>query len=94
MRAGAAGSHQGKGWEQFTDRVIEIISDQKEHVVFLLWGNYARNKKSLINSNKHLILEAAHPSPFSAHSGFFGCKHFSKTNQYLEQHGQAGIEWL
>ena len=86
-------SHQGWGWEIFTDTVIKTISDKKEHVVFLLWGNYARAKKSLIDENKHLILEAPHPSPFSAHTGFLGCKHFSKTNAYLEEHGLSTIEW-
>lgn len=87
------GSHQGLGWETFTDAIIKTISDQKEHVVFLLWGNYARAKKSLIDSEKHCVLEAPHPSPFSAHSGFFGCKHFSKTNTYLQQHGKEPIMW-
>jgi uracil-DNA glycosylase len=86
-------SHQGKGWESFTDAVIKTISDQRENVVFMLWGNYARSKRNLIDSQKHLILEAPHPSPFSAYSGFFGCKHFSKCNQYLTSHGQSGIAW-
>lgn len=86
-------SHQGKGWEVFTDTVIKTISDKQEHVVFILWGNYARSKKHLIDSLKHLILEAPHPSPFSAYSGFFGCKHFSKCNEYLEKHGKAVIKW-
>lgn len=88
-----AGSHQGWGWEQFTDAVIRKISDGKEHVVFLLWGNYARGKKQLIDASKHLILEAPHPSPFSASSGFFGCKHFSKTNEYLKAHDLTPIQW-
>ena len=87
------GSHQGLGWETFTDAVIKTISDQKEHVVFLLWGNFARSKAPLIDKEKHLVLEAAHPSPFSAHNGFFGCKHFSKTNQYLKKHELQPIEW-
>lgn len=87
------GSHQGKGWEAFTDSVIKKVSEEKEHVVFLLWGNFARSKASLIDSSKHLILEAPHPSPFSAHSGFFGCKHFSKTNEYLLKHSLPEINW-
>lgn len=90
---GKPGSHQGKGWEQFTDAVINTISNQKEHVVFLLWGNFARSKAALIDTEKHLVLEAPHPSPFSAHSGFFGCKHFSKTNTYLESHNNSPIDW-
>ncbi|HEY0964444.1 MAG TPA: uracil-DNA glycosylase [Candidatus Paceibacterota bacterium] len=90
---GKPGSHQGWGWETFTDAIIKTISDQKEHVVFLLWGNYARAKKPLIDTTKHCVLEAPHPSPFSAHSGFFGSKHFSKTNTYLQQHGKEPIMW-
>lgn len=86
-------SHQGKGWEAFTDAVIKTISDKREHVVFILWGNYARSKKSLIDRQKHLILEAPHPSPFSAYSGFFGCQHFSRCNKYLLAHGQKEIVW-
>lgn len=91
--ASQAASHQGKGWEEFTDAVIKKISDEKEHVVFLLWGNYARRKRSLIDSTKHLILESAHPSPLSAHNGFFGNHHFSKANEYLKEHGQTPIQW-
>jgi uracil-DNA glycosylase len=87
------GSHQGLGWETFTDAVIKTISDQKEHVIFLLWGNFARSKAALIDRSKHLVLEAPHPSPFSAHSGFFGCKHFSKTNKYLTEHDLLEISW-
>ena len=86
-------SHKGKGWEEFTDTVIKTISDKHEHVVFMLWGNYARNKKSLIDTSKHCVLEAPHPSPFSVHSGFFGCKHFSKCNEYLKNHGKKEIVW-
>ncbi len=93
VRAHQAGSHQNKGWEIFTDTVIRKISEEKENVVFLLWGNYARAKAQLIDRGKHLILEAAHPSPLSAYRGFFGCQHFSKTNQYLEKIGQAKINW-
>lgn len=91
--AGSAGSHQHKGWEQFTDGVISLLSREKEHIVFLLWGRYAQEKESLIDSSKHLILKAAHPSPFSAYNGFFGCKHFSKTNSYLESVGMQPIDW-
>lgn len=93
VRAGQAGSHQGKGWEQFTTAAIQKLSEEREHIVFLLWGRYAKEKKSLINWSKHLVLTAAHPSPLSAHSGFFGCKHFSKTNEYLRAHNQTLIEW-
>lgn len=88
-----AGSHQGFGWERFTEAVIETISEKKEHVVFLLWGKFAQNKAHFIDESKHLVLKAPHPSPFSAHSGFFGCKHFSKTNTYLTEHGLDPIEW-
>lgn len=87
------GSHQGWGWEEFTDAIIKTVSEEKEQVVFLLWGNYARAKKALIDTSKHLVLEAPHPSPFSAHNGFFGCKHFSQTNTYLQQHGKDPIMW-
>lgn len=93
VRAHQAGSHQNKGWEQFTDQVIRTISDEKEGVVFLLWGNYARAKKVLIDSQKHFILETVHPSPLSAYNGFFGCKHFSKTNEILIQQGKTPINW-
>jgi uracil-DNA glycosylase len=88
-----AGSHQGKGWEVFTDAVIKAISTQKEHVVFILWGKFAQSKAQLIDASKHLILMAAHPSPFSAYNGFFGCKHFSKTNDYLKQHHLPIVNW-
>lgn len=93
VRAGKAGSHQKIGWEKFTDTVIKKVSDENEHVVFLLWGNYARAKHTLIDEKKHLILEAAHPSPLSAYNGFYGCKHFSKTNQYLKKNGKEEIIW-
>jgi uracil-DNA glycosylase len=93
VRAGSPGSHQHNGWETFTDAVIQTISDQKEHVVFILWGRYAREKKKLIDLSKHLILESAHPSPFSA-TQFFGSKPFSKTNQYLKKHGKSEIRWV
>jgi uracil-DNA glycosylase len=87
------GSHQRLGWETFTDAVIKTISNKKEHVVFLLWGNFARSKATFINTKKHLVLEAPHPSPFSAHTGFFGCKHFSKSNDYLKKYGKREIAW-
>ncbi len=93
VRANTPTSHSGKGWEQFTDRVIQELNDQKEGIVFLLWGRYAQNKGNIIDTKKHHILKAAHPSPFSAHNGFFGCKHFSKTNQILEFSGKKGIDW-
>jgi uracil-DNA glycosylase len=93
VREGQAGSHQKRGWETFTNRVIEVVSQEKRGVVFLLWGRYAQAKESLINGNKHLILKAAHPSPLSAYNGFFGCQHFSKTNNYLEMKGKPGIDW-
>ena len=93
VRANQAGSHQHHGWETFTDAVIRRLSDTRENLVFLLWGGYARAKKSLIDGNRHLILEAAHPSPLSAYHGFFGCRHFSKTNQWLREHGQEEIRW-
>ncbi len=86
-------SHAGIGWEDFTDTVIKTISDKREHVVFMLWGAYARSKAELIDWEKHLILEAPHPSPLSAHRGFFGCKHFSQANEYLKSHDKTPIEW-
>lgn len=88
-----ANSHQGKGWEQFTDKVIATVNEQCEHVVFMLWGSYAQKKGAMIDGNRHLILKAPHPSPLSAHRGFLGCKHFSKANAYLEQHGKQPINW-
>lgn len=94
VRASQAGSHQGKGWETFTDTIISKLSASKQGLVFLLWGKFAQNKAQLIDGTKHLILKAAHPSPFSAYNGFFGCKHFSKTNEYLMQNGKQPIDWL
>jgi uracil-DNA glycosylase len=93
VRAGSPGSHQSKGWETFTDSVIRKISDEKEGIVFLLWGAYAQKKGEVIDRTKHLVLMAAHPSPFSADRGFFGCKHFSKANNYLKSKGKAEIDW-
>lgn len=93
VRAQSPGSHQNKGWEQFTDAVIKTISDEKEGIVFLLWGAYAQKKGEIIDASKHKILSSAHPSPFAAHRGFFGNKHFSQTNAYLEQKGLKPIDW-
>ncbi|WP_373056257.1 uracil-DNA glycosylase [Zunongwangia sp. H14] len=94
VRAHQAGSHQNKGWEQFTDRVIEFISADKENVVFLLWGGYAKKKAKKIDASKHLILTSGHPSPLSANRGYwFGNKHFSKTNEYLKDKGKQPIDW-
>lgn len=86
-------SHQNKGWEGFTDYVIKKLSDDKDNIVFILWGNYAKSKKLLINTKKHLVLDSVHPSPFSAYNGFFGCKHFSKCNEYLKKHKRGIINW-
>ncbi|NOX48864.1 MAG: uracil-DNA glycosylase [Chlorobi bacterium] len=93
VRAAQAGSHQNKGWELFTDSIIRKLSAEKENLVFILWGNYARAKKSMIDTEKHFIVESPHPSPFSAHSGFFGSRPFSKTNDYLVQVGKGPIDW-
>ncbi len=93
VRAGLAGSHQGLGWEQFTDAVIQKLSDEKEHLVFMLWGRYAHEKGKHIDATRHLILKAAHPSPLSAHNGFFGSRHFSQCNDYLGEHGIKSITW-
>lgn len=93
VRAGQAGSHQGQGWEEFTDAVISHLSDEREGLVFLLWGNYARRKGATINRQKHLVLESAHPSPLSAHRGFFGNHHFSRANDYLRSRGLTPIDW-
>jgi len=88
-----AASHQGKGWETFTDRIIEVLSSEREGCVFLLWGSYAQKKGSVIDSTKHLVLKAPHPSPLSAYRGFLGCKHFSACDEYLKAHGQTPIDW-
>ena len=94
VRAHNAGSHQMKGWEEFTNAAIAALSQEREHLVFMLWGNYARAKGAHIDRSKHLVLESAHPSPFSAHSGFFGNGHFKKANEYLKEHGKKPIDWL
>ena len=93
VRAHLAGSHQRRGWETFTDAVIKKLSDERENLVFILWGSYAQSKSTFINSSKHLILKSAHPSPLSAYRGFFGNKHFSKANHYLTSHNLTPIKW-
>ncbi|MDX1629763.1 MAG: uracil-DNA glycosylase [Fulvivirga sp.] len=93
VRAKTPASHQNKGWEEFTDAVIRLLSSQKEHLVFMLWGAYAQKKGAVIDRSKHLVLQSAHPSPFAAHRGFFGNRHFSKANNYLQKHGKAPIDW-
>ena len=93
VRAHAAASHQGKGWEEFTDAAIKAVNEVDRPVVFMLWGSFARSKKEMLSNPKHLILEAPHPSPLSAYRGFFGCKHFSKANEFLKSHGESPIDW-
>lgn len=93
VRAHQANSHQGIGWEQFTDAVMDILNEQNRPIVFLLWGRPAQNKAAHLNNPNHLILKAPHPSPLSAYRGFFGCKHFSQANQFLEEHGLEPIDW-
>lgn len=93
VRAHSAASHAGRGWEQFTDAVVRAIAERKEGVVYMLWGSYAQKKGAIANPEKNLILKAVHPSPLSAYRGFFGCKHFSQANQYLQQIGKSPIEW-
>ncbi len=93
VRSSSPGSHQNKGWEEFTDVVIRKISEENQDVVFLLWGAYAQRKGEIIDKNRHFVLESPHPSPFSVDRGFFGCKHFSKTNQYLRNKGLKEINW-
>lgn len=93
VRAHEPGSHQGKGWEIFTDKIISTLSAERKGIVFLLWGRYAQNKSVLIDETKHTVLKAPHPSPFSAHSGFLGCRHFSKTNEILIKEGKNPVDW-
>lgn len=93
VRAHQAGSHQRKGWEEFTDAAIRALAEKREHLVFILWGAYAQKKGAFIDRQKHLVLTSVHPSPLSAHNGFFGNKHFSRTNEYLMEHGEAPIQW-
>lgn len=93
VERGRAGAHQGKGWERFTDRVVSELNAGRENLVFMLWGSYAMKKGAVIDRERHLVLSAPHPSPLSAHRGFFGCRHFSKTNEWLQGHGQEAIHW-
>ncbi len=93
VEKGQAASHRKKGWETFTDRVIEVLNDREEPMVFILWGSYAQKKAEFVNRKRHLVLEGPHPSPLSAHRGFFGCRHFSKANDFLIRHNQAPIDW-
>jgi uracil-DNA glycosylase len=93
VEAGKAGSHQGKGWEEFTDAVIDVLNRERAGLVFVLWGSYAQKKGAFIDDEKHLVLKGPHPSPLSAHRGFFGCKHFSKINEYLRSRGEKSIDW-
>ena len=93
VRAGQAGSHQGRGWERFTDAVVDVLSVRREHLVFMLWGSYARAKGAAIDRSRHCVLVAPHPSPLSASRGFFGCNHFRKANEYLVAHGIQPVEW-
>lgn len=93
VRAAQAGSHQNKGWEQFTDRVIHLLAEKKENLVFMLWGSYAQQKGKFIDTSHHLVLSSVHPSPLSAYRGFFGNRHFSKTNEYLAAHGKEPVKW-
>lgn len=94
VEAHQAGSHQGKGWEQFTDKIIEVLSTECDGLVFMLWGSYAQKKGQVIDQSRHLVLKAPHPSPLSAHRGFLGCKHFSACNQYLSEQGLAPVDWF
>ena len=93
VRAHQANSHRGLGWEYFTDRIITLLNEREQPVVFMLWGRNARDKKALITNSRHLVLEAPHPSPLSAYNGFFGCRHFSRANAFLEEHGMQPIDW-
>ena len=93
VRAHQAGSHQNRGWETFTDAAIRVLAEQREHLVFILWGSYAQRKGAFIDRSKHLVLTSAHPSPLSAYNGFFGNKHFSRANAYLKEHGEQEIAW-
>ena len=93
VEQGNAGAHQGKGWEQFTDRAVQALNEQREGLIFLLWGSYAQKKGAFIDTSKHRVLKAPHPSPLSSYRGFFGCKHFSLANQYLDEQGAKPIDW-
>ena len=91
---GRAGSHQGKGWEQFTDRIVQRLNETREGLVFMLWGSYAQKKGAMVDRSRHCVLSAPHPSPLSAHRGFFGCRHFSKANEYLVSRGETPVDWF
>lgn len=93
VEQGQAGSHQGRGWEGFTDHVVDVLNRQREGLVFMLWGSYAQKKGAMIDTGRHRVLKAPHPSPLSAHRGFLGCRHFSQANDYLRRRGQAPIDW-
>ena len=93
VEQGQAGAHQGRGWEGFTDHVVDVLNREREGLVFMLWGSYAQKKGAVIDSRRHRVLKAPHPSPLSAHRGFLGCTHFSQANDYLRRHGQAAIDW-
>jgi uracil-DNA glycosylase len=93
VEEGRAGAHQGKGWEGFTDHVVDVLNREREGLVFLLWGSYAQQKGKVIDTHRHRVLKAPHPSPLSAHRGFFGCRHFSQANDYLQRHGQPPVDW-
>ena len=93
VEMGRAASHQGKGWETFTDAIVRLVAQKEEPVVFLLWGAYAQRKAGFVDSGRHLVLKAAHPSPLSAHNGFLGCRHFSQANDFLEAKGRGAIDW-
>lgn len=93
VEGGRAGSHQGKGWEQFTDQVVNQLNQERKNLVFMLWGSFAHKKGASVDTRKHLVLKAPHPSPLSAHRGFFGCRHFSKANEYLKTRGITPIDW-
>lgn len=94
VERGNAGAHQGRGWERFTDRVVEVVNAEREHVVFMLWGSYAQKKGARVDRTRHCVLTAPHPSPLSAHRGFLGCRHFSAANRYLVEQGREPIDWF
>lgn len=94
VAAGRAGSHRGRGWETFTDRVVDVVAREREHVVFMLWGSYAQKKGTVVDPSRHLVLTAPHPSPLSVERGFFGCRHFSRANEYLVEHGILPVDWF
>jgi uracil-DNA glycosylase len=94
VERGRAGSHQGRGWETFTDRIVEVLNEQRSGLVFLLWGSYAQKKGSIVDRQRHCVLSAPHPSPLSAHRGFIGCGHFASANRYLQEHGQEPVDWF